>query len=339
MPVKTYREAINEALHQMMETDPTVIVMGEEVSGGAGCEGSRDAYGGVMGVTKGLFPKFGEARVIDTPITESAIIGAAAGAAQTGLRPVAELMFMDFFGVCFDQIYNQAAKFHYMFGGKSNCPMVIRCTTGAGWSAGAQHSQNLTNMVTMVPGLKVVCPTNAYDAKGLMIQAIKDNDCVIFVEDKILYDTSCEVPDEMYQIPFGEANFYREGTDVTVVGISNPMHKVLAVVDRLEKEGITCDVIDPRTTSPLDEEAILESVETTGRLVIVDEMTPRCGMAADISSIVAEKAFGSLRAPIRKVTAAHTPVPFAPNLEQAWMPKDAEIEAAIREVLAYNGGV
>lgn len=338
MPVKTYREALNEALRQAMRADPTVIVLGEEVSGGAGCEGARDAYGGVMGITKGLFPEFGEARVIDTPITESAIVGAAAGAALTGLRPVAELMFMDFLGVCFDQVYNQAAKFHYMFGGKSKCPMVVRCTVGAGWSAGAQHSQNLTNMVAMVPGLKVVCPTNAYDAKGLMLQAIQDDDCVIFVEDKMLYDTSCEVPDEMYTIPFGEANFYREGSDVTIVAMSNPIHKVLAVVDRLAAEGISCDVIDPRTASPLDEEAIIESVQTTGRLVVVDEMGPRCGMAADISSIVAEKAFGSLRAPIRKVTAAHTPVPFAPGLEQAWMPNEAKIEAAIRDVLAYNGG-
>lgn len=335
MPVKTYREAINEALHQAMREDPRVIVLGEEVSGGAGCDGSRDAYGGVMGVTRGLLPAYGEERVIDTPITESAIIGAAAGAAQTGLRPVAELMFMDFFGVCFDQIYNQAAKFHYMFGGKSKCPMVIRCTTGAGWRAGAQHSQNLTQMVTMVPGLKVVCPTNAYDAKGLMLQAIQDDDCVIFVEDKILYDTKCEVPDEMYTVPFGEAKFYREGSDVTIVAISNPINKVLAVVDRLAKEGITCDVIDPRTTSPLDDEAILESVETTGRLVVVDEMTPRCGLAADIASIAAEKAFPYLRAPIRKVTAAHSPVPFAPNLEDAWMPQEADIEKAIRDVMEY----
>lgn len=200
-----------------------------------------------------------------------AIMGAAAGAAQTGLRPIAELMFMDFLGVCFDQIYNQAAKFRYMFGGKAQCPMVVRTMAGAGLRGGAQHSQNLTQMVTMVPGLKMVCPTNAYDAKGLLITAIRDNDCVIFVEDKFLYETSCEVPDEMYTIPFGEASFLREGTDVTIVGISNTVNKALAVADRLAAEGISCDVIDPRTTSPLDEESIIESVEVTGRLVIVDE--------------------------------------------------------------------
>jgi pyruvate dehydrogenase E1 component beta subunit len=335
MPVKSYREAINEAMAQEMRRDPTVIVIGEDVAGGAGCEGERDAYGGVMGVTKGLFPEFGESRVIDTPITESAIMGAAAGAAQTGLRPIAELMFMDFLGVCFDQIYNQAAKFRYMFGGKAQCPMVVRTMAGAGLRGGAQHSQNLTQMVTMVPGLKVVCPTNAYDAKGLLTRAIRDNDCVIFVEDKFLYETSCEVPDEPYEIPFGEANFYREGTDVTIVGISNTVNKAIAVADRLSGEGISCDVIDPRTTSPLDEEAIIESVETTGRLVVVDEMPPRCGIAADIASMVAEKAFGALRAPIRKVTAAHSPIPFAPDLEDAWMPQEADIESAVRDVLGY----
>jgi pyruvate dehydrogenase E1 component beta subunit len=326
MPIKTYRQAINEAMAQEMRLNDKVIIIGEDVAGGAGCDGERDAYGGVMGVTKGLFPEFGESRVIDTPITESAIMGAAAGAAQTGLRPVAELMFMDFLGVCFDQIYNQAAKFRYMFGGKVECPMVVRTMAGAGLRGGAQHSQNLTQMVTMVPGLKVVCPTNAYDA----------NDCVIFVEDKFLYETSCEVPDEVYTIPFGEANFLREGSDVTIVGISNTVNKAVAVADRLAEEGISCDVIDPRTTSPLDEEAIIESVETTGRLVVVDEMTPRCGVAADISSIVAEKAFGALRAPIRKVTAAHSPIPFAPALEDAWMPQESDIEAAVREVLGYT---
>lgn len=336
MPIKTYREAINEAMAQEMRRDPTVIIIGEDVAGGAGCSGERDAYGGVMGVTKGLFPEFGEERVIDTPITESAIIGAAAGAACTGLRPVAELMFMDFLGVCFDQVYNQAAKFRYMFGGKTECPMVIRTMAGAGLRGGAQHSQTLTQMVTMVPGLKVVCPTNAYDAKGLLTTAMRDNDCVIFIEDKFLYETSCEVPDEQYTINFGEANFYREGSDVTIVGLGNTINKAIATADRLAAEGISCDVIDPRTTSPLDEESIIESVETTGRLVVVDEMTPRCGIAADISSIVAEKAFGALRAPIRKVTAAHAPIPFAPDLEDAWMPQEADIEKAVRDVLGYS---
>lgn len=331
--VKTYREAINDALRQEMRRDPTVIVMGEEVSGGAGCPGSDDAYGGVFGVTKGLMPEFGRERVIDTPITESAIIGAAAGAANTGLRPVAELMFFDFIGVSFDQIFNQAAKFRYMFGGKARTPLVIRATVGAGMSAGAQHSNMLHPVVTHIAGLKVVMPSNAYDAKGLMIAAIRDDDPVIYLEHKTLYEHSCEVPDEPYVIPFGEAAFCREGSDITIVAISAMVPRAIAVADKLAAEGIYADVIDPRTVSPLDAEAILESVELSGRLVIVDEANERCSLAADISSIVAEKAFHSLRAPICKVTAPHTPVPFSPVLEALYMPSEARIEQAVRATL------
>lgn len=332
-PVKTVREAINEALHQEMARDSTVIVLGEEVAGGAGCDGSDEAYGGVFGVTKGLGPKFGRERVIDTPITESAIIGAAAGAANTGLRPVAELMFVDFIGVCFDQIFNQAAKFRYMFGGKAKTPMVIRATAGAGLRAAAQHSSMLHPVLTHIPGLKVVMPSNAYDAKGLMISAIRDDDPVVFIEHKLLYETRCPVPDEMYTIPFGEAAFTREGSDATIVAMGAMVPKANAVADKLAAEGIYCDVIDPRTTSPLDSEAILESVEISGRLVVVDEANPRCSMAADISSIVAEHAFSALRAPIKCVTAPHTPVPFAPVLEDAYIPGEDRIEQAVRAVL------
>jgi pyruvate/2-oxoglutarate/acetoin dehydrogenase E1 component len=331
--IKTYREAINDAIRQEMRRDPTVIVMGEEVSGGAGAPGQDDAYGGVFGVTKGLMPEFGRERVIDTPISESAIIGAAAGAANNGLRPIAELMFFDFIGVCFDQIFNQAAKFRYMFGGKSITPMVIRGTVGAGWRAGAQHSNMLHPVVAHIPGLKVVMPSNAYDAKGLMVQAIRDNDPVIFLEHKVMYDNKCEVPDELYTIPFGEASFPREGNDVTIVAISNMVTRAIAAADELAKQGISCDVIDPRTISPLDDEAILESVAVTGRLVIVDEANERCSLAADISSIVAEKGFYSLKAPIRKVTAPHTPVPFAPELEDAYVPSVARIIDAVKDVM------
>ena len=333
MAIKTLREAINEALHQEMERDPTVIVMGEEVSGGAGCAGEDDAYGGVFGVTAGLMPKFGRERVIDTPITESAIIGAAAGAANTGLRTVAELMFVDFIGVCYDQIFNQAAKFRYMFGGKAKTPMVIRATCGAGLRAGAQHSSMMHPVLTHIPGLKVVMPSNAYDAKGLMLRAIRDDDPVCFLEHKLLYETACEVPDEMYEIPFGEANFTRQGDDVTIVALSAMVPRANAVADKLAQEGIFCDVIDPRTTSPLDKEAILESVEVTGRLVVVDEANERCSFASDIAGIVAEEAFSALRAPIRKVTAPHAPVPFAPSLEDAYMPSEERIEQAVRSIL------
>jgi pyruvate dehydrogenase E1 component beta subunit len=271
--------------------------------------------------------------VIDTPITESAIMGAAAGAAVTGLRPVAELMFCDFLGVCFDQIYNQAAKFRYMFGGKVTTPLVIRTMIGGGRSAAAQHSQVLYQMFTMVPGLKCVVPSNAYDAKGLLTQAIRDDDPVVFFEHKLMYDLKAEVPDEAYTIPFGEANLTREGDDVTIVALSRMVHYANEVADRLARE-VSCEVVDPRTTSPLDADTILESVEKTGRLVVVDEATPRCSMATDIAALVADQGFGFLKGPIKQVTAPHTPVPFAPGLEKLYLPNPDKIEAAVRAVMA-----
>jgi acetoin:2,6-dichlorophenolindophenol oxidoreductase subunit beta len=237
MPVKTIRQALHEALEHEMRRDPRVVVIGEDVSGGAGTEGGRDAAGGVLGVTKGLIKEFGESRVIDTPITESAIMGAAAGAAVTGLRPVAELMFSDFLGVCFDQIFNQAAKFRYMFGGKARTPLVIRTMVGAGRSAAAQHSQSPYHIFTSVPGLKVVVPSNAYDAKGLLIQAIRDDDPVIFFEHKAMYDDMEEVPDEPYTIPFGEANLTREGKDATIVAIGRMVQFANAAADELARKG------------------------------------------------------------------------------------------------------
>jgi len=246
-------------------------------------------------------------------------------------------MFSDFFGVCFDQIFNQAAKFRYMFGGKATTPLVIRTMIGAGRSAAAQHSQSPYGIFTAVPGLKVVVPSNAYDAKGLLIQAIRDDDPVIFCEHKLMYDLRAEVPDEPYTIPFGEANIVRDGDDVTVVALARMVHYANEAIDGLASEdGIECELIDPRTTSPLDEDTILESVERTGRLVIVDEATPRCSFATDIAALVADKAFGALKAPIRRVTAPHTPVPFAPNLEKLYIPSPEKIAAAIREVHGYG---
>jgi pyruvate dehydrogenase E1 component beta subunit len=335
MPVKTIRQALQEALVHEMRRDPRVVVIGEDVSGGAGTEGGRDAAGGVLGVTKGLIKEFGESRVIDTPITESAIMGAAAGAAVTGLRPVAELMFSDFLGVCFDQIFNQAAKFRYMFGGKARTPLVIRTMIGAGRSAAAQHSQSPYHIFTSVPGLKVVVPSNAYDAKGLLIQAIRADDPVVFCEHKLMYDLRTEVPDEAYTIPFGEANVVRDGDDVTVVALARMVHYTMEAAEKLAAEGIECEVIDPRTTSPLDEDTILDSVGRTGRLVVVDEATPRCSMATDIAALVADKAFAALKAPVRRVTAPHTPVPFAPSLEKLYIPDPDRIAAAVREVHGY----
>jgi pyruvate/2-oxoglutarate/acetoin dehydrogenase E1 component len=337
MPQKSIRQAINEAIAQEMRRDPSIVVIGEDVAGGAGSQGQRDAYGGVLGVTKGLFGEFGENRIIDTPITESAIMGMAAGSAVTGLRPIAELMFCDFLGVCFDQILNQAAKFRYMFGGKAKTPLVIRTMVGAGRSAAAQHSQSLYHFFTAVPGLKCVVPSNAYDAKGLMIEAIRDDDPVVFCEHKLMYDLKAEVPDEPYRIPLGEANIVRDGDDVTVVALSRMVHYTAEAIETLARAGIECELIDPRTTSPLDEDTILESVERTGRLVVVDEATPRCSMAADIAALVADKAFASLKAPVRRVNAPHTPVPFAPSLEKLYIPSPERIAETIREVYAYAG--
>jgi pyruvate dehydrogenase E1 component beta subunit len=246
---------------------------------------------------------------------------------------VVELMFFDFIGVCFDQIYNQMAKFRYMFGGKTDTPIVVRAMVGAGMRAAAQHSNMLHPLVASVPGLKVVMPSNAYDAKGLLLTAIRDNDPVIFLEHKTLYDTSCEVPDEDYLIPFGQAAFTREGSDITIVSMSSMVLRCNEVADKLAAEGIHADVIDLRTVSPIDEGAVLESVEVSGRLVIVDEANERCSMASEISSIVAEKAFHSLCAPIAKVAAPHSPVPFAPSLEDIYVPTVERIEAAVRATL------
>ena len=335
MSVKSYRKAIFEALQHEMRRDPRVILMGEDIAGGMGAPGEDDAWGGSMGVTKGLLGEFGRDRILDTPITESGFIGAAIGAAATGLRPVAELMFVDFLGVCFDQIFNQAAKFRYMFGGHATTPVVIRTMYGAGLRAASQHSQALYPIFTHIPGLKVVVPSNPYDAKGLLIQAIRDDDPVIFLEHKMLYDDVGEVPDEAYTVPFGQAQVTREGSDCTIVALGRMVKLANEAADQLAKQGVSCTVIDPRTTSPLDVETILEEVAATGRLVVVDEASPRCNLATDISALVADQGFGTLRAPIRMVTPPHTPVPFSPALEDAYLPNVAKIVDAVRGVVGY----
>jgi pyruvate/2-oxoglutarate/acetoin dehydrogenase E1 component len=331
----SYREAINEALDQEMARDPRVVVFGEDNVGGTGSPGEMDAWGGVLGVTKGLYGKY-PGRVMDTPISESAFIGAAIGAATGGLRPVAELMFIDFMGVCFDQIFNQAAKFRYMFGGKAVTPVVIRTMWGAGLRAAAQHSQSLLPVFTHVPGLKVAAPSNPYDAKGLLIASIRDDDPVIFAEHKLLYEMTGEVPEESYVIPFGEANIVREGSDVTIVAIGRMVNIAAEAATELAGAGIEAEVIDPRTTSPLDLDTILESVENTGRLVVVDESNPRCSLASDIGASVAQEAFGSLRAPIQLVTGPHTPVPFADSLEDLFIPDAQKVVGAVKTAVDWS---
>jgi len=333
MPRKiSFKQAINEALDLEMSRDPTVILMGEDIVGGAGSPGEMDAWGGVLGVTKGLYAKYGN-RLMDTPLSESAYIGAAIGAAACGMRPVAELMFLDFMGVCFDQILNQAAKFRYMFGGKAETPVVIRAMVGAGFRAAAQHSQMLTPIFTHVPGLKVVCPSNAYDAKGLLIQSIRDNDPVIFCEHKNLYGHEADVPEEPYTIPFGEAEVVRDGKDVTIVSYGLTVHRALDAAEKLNANNISAEVIDLRTLSPIDWDTVIESVESTGRLIVVDEANPRCSIATDVAAHVAQHAFGALKAAPQMVTAPHTPVPFSPVLEDLYIPTSDAIAAAASKLI------
>ena len=336
MAVMNIREAINLTLHEEMARDPSIIVLGEDVVGGAGTAGGQEAIGGIWGTTGGLFDKFGAERVIDTPISESAIIGAAAGAALAGMRPVAELMFADFIGVSLDQLWNQMAKFRYMFGGKTKCPAVVRLIYGAGMNSGAQHSQSAYALLTSMPGLKVVLPSTPADAKGLLTEALRGDDPVMFFEHKALYGQKGEVPDGEHRQRFGEARMVREGGDVTIVTCGRMVNFSEKACDKLAAEGIGIDLIDLRTTSPIDEEAILDSVEQTGRLVVVDESPPRCSLAADVSAIVTAKAFSSLKAPPALVTGPHAPIPFARELERAWLPSPQKIEDAVRRTLAFR---
>jgi pyruvate/2-oxoglutarate/acetoin dehydrogenase E1 component len=327
--------ALNEAIKLAMRRDDHVILMGEDVAGGANVDHLQDdeAWGGVLGVTKGIVQEFGRERVLDTPISEAGYIGAAMAAASTGLRPIAELMFNDFIGTCLDQVLNQGAKFRYMFGGKAEVPITIRTTHGAGFRAAAQHSQSLYALFTSIPGLKVIVPSTPYDAKGLLLAAIEDQDPVIFFEDKTLYNMTGDVPEEYYTLPIGKADIKRKGADVTIVAIGKQVHTALQAAEQLSARGIEAEILDPRSLSPLDEEAVLASVEKTNRLVIVDEANPRCSIAADIASLAADKGFDSLDAPVKKVTAPHTPVPFSPPLEDLYLPTPEKVVNTVLEML------
>ena len=331
----TYAEAVNEALRIAMRQDANVILLGEDIAGGADVDHLMDdeAWGGALGVTKGIVQEFGRQRVLDTPITEAAFIGAAVGAAATGLRPVAELMFVDFFGVCMDQIFDQGAKLRYMFGGKASCPLVIRTTIGAGLNAAGHHSGCHYSVFTHMPGIKCVAPSTPADVKGLLLASIRDDDLVMFFEHKVLYGMKGEVPEGDEAIPLGKADIKRAGGDVTIVGIARMVQQALEAAEVLAAEGIEAEVIDPRTLSPLDTATILESVARTHRLVIVDEDNPLCSVAHTISATVAEEGFDSLDAPIRCVTAPHTPVPFSPPLEQAYIPNPEQVADAVRSIV------
>jgi acetoin:2,6-dichlorophenolindophenol oxidoreductase subunit beta len=325
-------QAIHEALQIAMETDPDVILLGEDVAGGGRRDGEDvDEMGGVLGITRGLVKQF-PGRVLDTPISEMALLGTAVGAALTGLRPVAELMFVDFLGVCLDPLLNQAAKLRYMFGGKARVPLTVRTLSGAGMQAAAQHSQSLYWMTAGIPGLKTVIPSCPADAKGLLLAAIRDDGPVVFCEPKGVLNQVGEVPPGDFTLPLGRAHRVREGSDVSLVAFGATVRVACEAADALAAEGTSVEVLDLRTLAPLDEEAILATLARTGRIVVVDEATPRCGIASDVAALCVERGFDLLDAPVRRVTAPHAPVPFSRVLEQAYLPSAERVLAAVREM-------
>ena len=319
-----YREALREALREEMLRDKRVFLLGEDIG---------RYWGGAFKVTKGLAEEFGDERVRDTPISESAIVGVAIGAAITGMRPVAEIMFGDLTTLAMDQIANQAAKLRYMFGGQTSVPLVIRTPFGGGVNIAAHHSQCLEAWFMHVPGLYVAVPSTPYDAKGLLKTAIRGENPVIFCEHKLLYPVEGEVPEEDYTVPFGTAAVRREGTDVTIVATLYMVHKALEAAEKLENEGVSVEVVDPRTLVPLDKEAIIRSVKKTGRLVVVSEDCKTAGVTAEISAVVAEEALDYLDAPIKRVAAADTPIPFSPPLENFVIPNENRIIKAVKEIV------
>ena len=337
-----FAEAIREAIRQEMLRDKTVIVLGEDVG----------KFGGLFGCTKGLQAEFGEERVRDTPISEAAIVGAALGAAVTGMHPIAELEFMDFIGCAMDQVFNQMAKIRYMFGGSMKVPVVLRTPAGSRYPVAcgaAHHSQSLEAWFMHVPGLKVVTPSMPYDVKGLLINAIRGEDPVLFVEHKLLYFAKRmaslrglyptliqKVPEEPYAIPFGKADIKRPGEDITVVATMMMIHKALRVAEDLAKKGISMEVIDPRTLVPLDKQTIVDSVKRTGKVVIASEDTKRAGVAAEIATMIMEEAFDYLDAPVKRVSALDVPIPYAPALESAVVPQEKHIIEAVLEVIGQK---
>jgi len=322
----TYAEALREGLRQAMQADPCVFVIGEDIG----------VYGGAFGVTTGLINEFGAERIIDTPISEAGIAGACVGAALTGMRPIGEIQFMDFVTLSMEQLVLQAAKVRFMFGGKASVPMVLRMPGGSGTGAAAQHSESLENWFVHVPGLKVVMPSSAYDAKGLLLAAIDDNNPVIFVEHKLLYKTKGDVPEEMYRIPLSSTNIVRAGKHVTVVATSIMVSRALKAANELADEGIELEVVDPRTLKPLDDAPIIESVKKTGRALVVHEAVEMGGFGGEIvARIASSEAFDYLEAPIRRLAGLDIPIPYNRELEYNTVPQVESIVRAARK-LARN---
>ncbi len=325
MTVMTYREAVRQALREELLNDERVILIGEDIA----------EFGGTFKVSLGLLDEFGPRRIRNTPISETAILGAAIGAAATGLRPIVEIMYSDFFAVAMDQMVNQAAKMRYMFGGKISLPLTIRSTMGGRRSAAAQHSQCLEAWFMHIPGLKLALPSNPYDAKGLLKTAVRDPNPTIILENKMLYNTKGEVPDEPYFVPWGQARVVREGKDVTVVALSDMVDFSMKAAEQLATEGISVEVIDPRTLVPLDIDTIVRSVQKTGRLVVAHEACVTGGVGAEIAMQVVYRAFDYLVAPIERVGAKDSPIPFSPILEREILPDDRDVIAAVQRTLDY----
>jgi acetoin:2,6-dichlorophenolindophenol oxidoreductase subunit beta len=318
----TFAQAIREALAEEMRRDPTVCIMGEDVA----------EAGTPFKVLSGLVEEFGKERVLDTPISEAGFTGLAVGAAMTGLRPIVDIMFGDFITLTMDQMVNQAAKVHYMSGGKWKVPMVMRTTLGATRRSAAQHSQSLHAWFSHVPGLKVVLPSTPYDAKGLLKAAIRDENPVVFFEDKMMYKLKGPVPSEEYTIPLGVADIKREGNDITLVATSSMVQVALGAATLLDEAGISAEVIDPRTTWPLDEKALIDSAKKTSRVIVLDEGYERYGVTAEIASVIAEGAFYDLDAPVRRMGAMHVPIPFSPPLEDLTVPTDRTVFETARAI-------
>jgi len=320
----TYRDALREALQEEMHRDKTVFLLGEDIG---------RCWGGAFKVTNGLAEEFGDERVRDTPISESTIVGAAVGAAITGMRPVAEIMFGDLTALAMDQIANQAAKVHYMFGGQAKAPMVVRTPFGAGVNIASHHSQSLEAWFMHVPGLHVIVPSTPYDAKGLLKTAIRGDNPVFFCEHKLLYPIKGMIPQEEYVVPLGKAEIKREGKDVTIFATMFMVHKALTAAEQLAKDGVSSEIVDPRTLAPLDKTTILASVKKTGKIVIVSEDTKTTGVSAEIAAIVAEEAIDYLDAPIKRVAEPDTPIPFSPPLESYVIPDEKRIIKAVKEIV------
>ena len=331
----SYIQAINESLRYELESDPNGIIMGEDIAGGGEREDFQDAWGGPMRLTKGLVGQFGRERIRDTPISETGFMGAGVGAAASGLRPVVDLMYVSFYGVCADQITNNAAKMHFMFGGKVKVPLTIMTGIGAGTNSAAQHSETLYSIFTHFPGLKCVVPSNPYNAKGLMTAAIRDDDPVIVFNNRQLMGLRFEdnVPEESYTVEIGKSDIKREGNDITLLGIGFTTRVCLEAADELEAQGYSVEVLDLLSLSPMDEEGILSSVQKTRKIVIVDEDYPRCSIATDISALVAEEAFDYLDAPPKRVTPPHTLVPYSRPIEALFVPDKDKVVSAALEIL------